>query len=67
PPFPDDVPTHPLIIIDYERIRAGDPAEIDQLWKAATTLGFWYLKNHGTDAEVDKVFAMGDAFMRLPL
>ncbi|KAL1716795.1 hypothetical protein EV715DRAFT_292833 [Schizophyllum commune] len=67
PPFPDDVPTHPLIIIDYERIRAWDAAEVDQLWKAATTIGFWYLKNHGTDAEVDRVFAMGDAFMRLPL
>ncbi|KAL1752676.1 hypothetical protein FB107DRAFT_219450 [Schizophyllum commune] len=67
PPFPTDVPTHPLIIIDYERIRAGDSAEVDQLWKAATTIGFWYLKNHGTDAEVDKVFAMGDAFMRLPI
>lgn len=67
PPFPDNVPTHPLIVVDYERIRAGHSVEIDRLWQAATTLGFWYLKNHGTDAAVDDMFAMGDAVMRLPL
>ncbi len=41
PPFPDDVPTHPLLVIDYELILERDAAEIDQLWKAATELGFW--------------------------
>ncbi len=41
PPFPEDVPTHPLLIIDYELIRQGDENEIDRLWKAATELGFW--------------------------
>lgn len=41
PPFPDDVPTHPLLVIDYARIRAGDSGEKDNLWKAATELGFW--------------------------
>ncbi|KAL1749326.1 hypothetical protein HDZ31DRAFT_79145 [Schizophyllum fasciatum] len=67
PTFPTNVPTHPLIIVDYEHIRAGDSTEIDQLWKAATTLGFWYLKNHGTTAEVDNMFAMGEDVMRLPI
>jgi len=41
PPFPDDVPTHPLLIVDYALIKAGDESEIDKLWKAATELGFW--------------------------
>lgn len=41
PPFPEDVPTHPLLIIDYELIRQGDENEINRLWKAATELGFW--------------------------
>ena len=41
PPFPDNIPTHPLLVIDYELIKAGDTQEIDKLWKAATSLGFW--------------------------
>ena len=41
PPFPHDIPTHPLLVIDYQLIRAGNNEEIDKLWKAATELGFW--------------------------
>jgi hypothetical protein len=41
PPFPEDVPTHALLIIDYERIKSGDTEEIERLWDAATHLGFW--------------------------
>jgi hypothetical protein len=41
PPFPDDVPTVPLLVIDYARLRAGDEHEVDRLWRAATELGFW--------------------------
>lgn len=41
PPFPDDVPTQPLVIVDYALVKAGDQAEIDVLWKAATEKGFW--------------------------
>ena len=41
PPFPQDVPTHPLLIIDYQLVKAGDEEEVDRLWKAATELGFW--------------------------
>lgn len=41
PPFPDDVPTHPLLIVDYELLKAGDANEIEKFWTAATTLGFW--------------------------
>ncbi|KAG6886404.1 hypothetical protein C0992_004225, partial [Termitomyces sp. T32_za158] len=67
PSFPDDVPTHPLLVIDYQLISARDSHEIDRLWEAATKLGFWYLKNHGVDEEVDGMFEMGAETMKLPL
>ncbi|KZT10019.1 Clavaminate synthase-like protein [Laetiporus sulphureus 93-53] len=67
PPFPDDVPTHPLPVVDYARIRAGDETERDKLWNAATQLGFWYLKNHGVEDEMNALFDLGKAFMGLPL
>ncbi|KAK7051466.1 hypothetical protein VNI00_004440 [Paramarasmius palmivorus] len=67
PPFPTDVPTHPLLIIDYELLKVGDEAEISRLWSAATSLGFWYLKNHGADEEVNEMFEMGRETMALPL
>jgi len=67
PPFPDDVRTHPLLVIDYNLIKAGDKEEEDRLWKAATTIGFWYLSNHGADQEVNDMFEMGAETMALPL
>lgn len=41
PPFPDDVPTHPLLVVDYQLLLQNDQDEINTLWKAATELGFW--------------------------
>lgn len=41
PAFPEDIPTHPLLVIDYSLIVSRDPQEIDRLWEAATKLGFW--------------------------
>lgn len=66
PPFPDDVPTHPLLVVDFQLIKARDEAEIDKLWKAATELGFWYLKNHGAEEEVNAMFEHGHEVMALP-
>jgi len=67
PPFPDDVQTHPLLVIDYQLIAAGDEGEKERLWEAGTTLGFWYLKNHGVDNEVKGMFEMGAETMALPM
>ncbi|KLO05496.1 Clavaminate synthase-like protein [Schizopora paradoxa] len=67
PPFPNNVPTHPLLVIDYTLIKSGDKPEIERLWKAATELGFWYLKNHGTEHEVNEMFEMGAETLKLPL
>lgn len=41
PPFPDNVPTHPLLVIDYALLKARDKQEMDRLWEAATNIGFW--------------------------
>ncbi|KAI0718464.1 Clavaminate synthase-like protein [Fomitopsis betulina] len=66
PPFPDNVPTHPLLIVDYALLKAGNEEEIEKLWTAATTLGFWYMNNHGVDELVNAMFDMGEETMRLP-
>ncbi|KAL4063824.1 hypothetical protein J3A83DRAFT_4285270 [Scleroderma citrinum] len=67
PPFPSDVPTHPLLVIDYVLIKVGDQAEIERLWEAASTVGFWYLKNHGAEKEVEDMFSLGTSTFSLPL
>ncbi|PIL36349.1 hypothetical protein GSI_00037 [Ganoderma sinense ZZ0214-1] len=67
PTFPEDVPTHPLVVVDYQLLRIGDKDETEKLWKAATELGFWYLKNHGVDDEVAEMFDMGRETIALPL
>ena len=41
PAFPEDVPTHPLLVVDYELIQAGDEEEYEKLWTAGKELGFW--------------------------
>ena len=41
PMFPENIPTHPLLVIDYELLKMNDRDEVDKLWKAATELGFW--------------------------
>lgn len=40
-PFPEDCPTHPLLIVDFLKVEAGDLNEIDTLFTACTSLGFF--------------------------
>lgn len=40
-PFPNDLPTHPLLVVDYNLVKANDERELNKLWQAATQLGFW--------------------------
>ena len=43
-PFSENTPAHPLLVVDFEKIEAGDEGEVDTLLKACSTLGFFYLK-----------------------
>ncbi|KAF2854008.1 Clavaminate synthase-like protein [Plenodomus tracheiphilus IPT5] len=43
PPFPDNVPTAPLLRISLQKLLQGDPQEEDRCWKACCDLGFFYL------------------------
>ncbi|KAF8589991.1 Clavaminate synthase-like protein [Ramaria rubella] len=70
PPFPDDVPTHTLLVIDYGKLKAGDRIEQDVLWDACTTLDFFcmpffILKNHGIDTQ--PMWEMGEVTMAMPI
>ncbi|TFK96053.1 Clavaminate synthase-like protein [Pterulicium gracile] len=67
PPFPADVPSHLLSIIDYRKLKDGDGLELDKLWMAATRHGFWYLVNHGSVTEAADMFQLTSETMALPL
>ncbi|KAM0792596.1 hypothetical protein ACM66B_005257 [Microbotryomycetes sp. NB124-2] len=64
-PFPEDLKTHPLLVVDYEQVKAGDQDAINTLFKACSELGFFYLKNHGVDPE--PVFNVGEDTFDLPM
>ncbi|KAL8292244.1 hypothetical protein RQP46_001710 [Phenoliferia psychrophenolica] len=64
-PFPSDIATHPILVVDFALVEAGDASEIEKLITAGTTLGFFYLKNHGIDPE--PTFGVGETTYALPL
>lgn len=43
PPFPDNIPTAPLLRISLEKLLQRDPQEEQRCWKACCDLGFFYL------------------------
>ena len=43
PPFPDDVPTAPLLRISLSKLLCRDADEEQRLWWAACDVGFFYL------------------------
>ncbi|BGP46645.1 hypothetical protein JCM10450v2_002493 [Rhodotorula kratochvilovae] len=64
--FPEDLECHPLLIVDFAKVKAGDESEIDTLYQACTNLGFFYLKNHGVEDLTEPMFEMGKATFDLP-
>ncbi|GAA5873799.1 hypothetical protein JCM8547_005949 [Rhodosporidiobolus lusitaniae] len=64
--FPEDLECHPLLVVDFAKVNAGDEKEIDILYKACVTIGFFYLKNFGFEDVIEPVFDMGDATFKLP-
>jgi isopenicillin N synthase-like dioxygenase len=65
-PFPD-IETHPLLVVDYQKIVQGDEAEADTLFTACKSLGFFYLKNYGFEEVIEPMFAVGEETFRMPL
>ncbi|GAA6045959.1 hypothetical protein NBRC10513_005359 [Rhodotorula toruloides] len=64
--FPADLECHPLLVVDFAKIAAGDEQEIDALYSACTNLGFFYLKNFGFEEVIEPMFEMGKATFSLP-
>ena len=64
--FPADLECHPLLVVDFAKVKAGDEQEIDQLYNACTNLGFFYLKNYGVEDLTEPMFDMGRATFSLP-
>ncbi|KZT28362.1 Clavaminate synthase-like protein [Neolentinus lepideus HHB14362 ss-1] len=67
PPFPDDVATEELIVIDYGLLVIGDSREIGKLWDAATMQGFWYLRLDDLGPSADVMYALSHQALGLPL
>ncbi|KAF2014612.1 Clavaminate synthase-like protein [Aaosphaeria arxii CBS 175.79] len=56
PPFPDDVPTAPLLRISLDKLLDHDPEEEERCWQACCDLGFFYLDlraSNGADSVGD--------------
>ncbi|KAJ3992789.1 Clavaminate synthase-like protein [Lentinula boryana] len=62
PPFPEDVPTHPLEVINYKLLLGKDQAEIQKFWTACKTLGFFYLSEH--EIQANEIFEIGRHSLR---
>ncbi|KAL6233027.1 hypothetical protein BDW75DRAFT_232321 [Aspergillus navahoensis] len=73
PPFPDNVPTAPLLRLSLKALLAGDGAEIRRLSKACEEIGFFYLdmSDAGTLTQIledtNKLFEIGADLFELPL
>ncbi|KAF8462366.1 hypothetical protein BDZ91DRAFT_734343 [Kalaharituber pfeilii] len=65
PPFPEDAPTVPLLVISHRKLAAGDEEEISRLWEASKTVGFFYYDLRGDGGEPkgqDVIKAADDLF-----
>lgn len=73
PPFPDDVPTAPLLRLSLAKLLAGDTAEYERLFQASVKIGFFYLdlqeSEHGTTllSDADDLFKVGEKLFELDL
>jgi non-haem dioxygenase in morphine synthesis N-terminal len=65
PPFPDDLPTLSLDVLDFDLLSKYDPREADRLYAACHEKGFFYLTNHGVDT--DAAFKFGRDLYDIPM
>jgi isopenicillin N synthase-like dioxygenase len=71
PPFPDNVPTAPLLRLSLAKLLDRDPAELNRFVRACEDLGFFYLDLYGPGdsilADADQLFQVGEKLFDLPL
>jgi isopenicillin N synthase-like dioxygenase len=74
PPFPDDIPTAPLVTISLRKLVESTSAEEHEcLFSAAKSLGFFYLDLRGTLEgenllqQADDMFDLMNEFFSLPV
>ncbi|KIW63865.1 hypothetical protein PV04_08837 [Phialophora macrospora] len=71
PPFPDNVPTAPLLRLSLAKLLDRDPEELNRFVRACEDLGFFYLDLSGPGdsilADADQLFEVGEKLFDLPL
>ena len=73
PPFPDNVPTAPLLRISLAKLTSQDEAEQERCWRACQSLGFFYLDLRGCApgtallSDADALFELMKTFYALPV
>ena len=71
PPFPDNIPTAPLLRISLEKLLQRETAELERFARACEDLGFFYLDLTGPAdsllADADQLFRVGEELFDLPL
>lgn len=73
PPFPEDIPTAPLVRLSLKKLINGDEHESQRLFHASQDLGFFYLdlQDHPTGEavlrDVDELFCVGHQLFNLEL
>ncbi|PGH19571.1 hypothetical protein AJ80_03907 [Polytolypa hystricis UAMH7299] len=73
PPFPDDVPTAPLLRLSLKRLLDRDSDEVQRFNRICEDLGFFYLDFRGTEpgdailAEADELFNVNERLFKIDL
>ncbi|KAL1967987.1 hypothetical protein VTN77DRAFT_2404 [Rasamsonia byssochlamydoides] len=73
PPFPDDVPTAPLLRLSLEKLLKRDREEFERFCKTCEDIGFFYLDLQHSDqgesilADADQLFKVGEELFSLDL
>jgi len=71
PPFPEDVPTAPLLRLSLRKLLGRDEAEVKRFNRACEDLGFFYLDLEGDGdsllRDANGLFDVAEALCDLPL
>lgn len=73
PPFPNDVPTAPLLRLSLDLLLSHDPQELQRFFSSCEDLGFFYLdlttcsEGKGLLEDADKLFQVGEDLFDLSL